>query len=384
MTENNIFNLYQHLYKLPKIERAEEVDLNFFQYYKDIKNFVVIVIYNNKKEFLLIRNFAKNIGWELVGGRFLNSQESIIGAVNRICKQETGLDVNEVTPIALVSNLFRYKNSTIRHDGLAFIAEARGQINLPLGYEGFFTHRAPLLMPFVDSLVLRLAIKKIKTKTISPIEEIEYSKKYQYRKIIHKYFVASVLRKIASTLIKRKIEKYIPCQTSSFLDASCGDDDFIIYLLRKYHFQYCVANDICWENLIFLQKKKKITNSQDILFTNHNIIDLPYIKNFFDVVLCKNTFHHMRNYDEQILLLRSLSRVAKRIILVDIEDPNRSTILAKLFNRYYRYVLGDQGGNFLIYKEFQELIKDFFKNKKIKFDIVNTIKGCYMFAIIDI
>jgi len=384
MTENNNFNLYQHLYKLPKIERAEEVDLNFFQYYKDIKNFVVIVIYNNKKEFLLIRNFAKNIGWELVGGRFLNSQESIIGAVNRICKQETGLDVNEVTPIALVSNLFRYKNSTIRHDGLAFIAEARGQINLPLGYEGFFTHRAPLLMPFVDSLVLRLAIKKIKTKTISPIEEIEYSKKYQYRKIIHKYFVASVLRKIASTLIKRKIEKYIPCQTSSFLDASCGDDDFIIYLLRKYHFQYCVANDICWENLIFLQKKKKITNSQDILFTNHNIIDLPYIKNFFDVVLCKNTFHHMRNYDEQILLLRSLSRVAKRIILVDIEDPNRSTILAKLFNRYYRYVLGDQGGNFLIYKEFQELIKDFFKNKKIKFDIVNTIKGCYMFAIIDI
>jgi SAM-dependent methyltransferase len=236
-------------------------------------------------------------------------------------------------------------------------------------------------MFFANKLILKKAFKIIKNKKIfAPQDEIKNANKHIFLKFFHKYLINQFFKNFSSLKIRSKIIQHIPRGSESFLDASCGDDDFIVKICKKYNFKYLIANDIAFQNIYFLSKRIKECNN--ILFTNHNILDLPYSKKI-DVVLCKNTLHHMHNYKQQILLLKSLKRISRRIILIDIEDPKRSNFLSKLFNKYYNYLLGENQDLFLNYDEFRELIKKVFYDKKIKFEIINTIKGKYMMAVID-
>ncbi len=85
--------------------------------------------------------------------------------------------------------------------------------------------------------------------------------------------------------------------------------------------------------------------------------------------------------EKQKEVLRNLKKIAKQLIIVDIEDPQNSTLKSKLWNDYYVHLLGDQGESFLTFSEFKSLVnseKD--KCDKIKFGIINTIKGKYFYA----
>jgi hypothetical protein len=161
----------------------------------------------------------------------------------------------------------------------------------------------------------------------------------------------------------------------SIIDLSCGDDDFIFELEKKYLPEICLANDISWK-LISLIKKKG--GERNIIFTNHDIADLPFTKKF-DLAVFKNTFHHVP-FGAQADLLKKLSGLSKQFIIIDIEDPARSNLLAKIWNWYYVHFLGDQGESFLTFKKFREIVTNNIKNKKIVFGMVNTIKGRYFYA----
>ena len=74
-----------------------------------------------------------------------------------------------------------------------------------------------------------------------------------------------------------------------------------------------------------------------------------------------------------------LKRIGKRLIVVDIEDPQKR-LHAKVFNWYYTKIHGDQGHNFYSEDQFHRLMKLIYPDAEIAFDRVGTVKGLYMFA----
>ena len=69
-----------------------------------------------------------------------------------------------------------------------------------------------------------------------------------------------------------------------------------------------------------------------------------------------------------------------QFIILEIDNPNESNFLAKLWHWYYVHFLNDQGGNFLTFKKFKEVLDKNIDNKKITTGIINTIKGRYFYA----
>ena len=77
------------------------------------------------------------------------------------------------------------------------------------------------------------------------------------------------------------------------------------------------------------------------------------------------------------------SKIAKQLIVVDVDDPQNSTLRSKLWNDYYVYLLGDQGDSFLTFDQFKKML--YFDNagNEPKIGIINTIKGRYFYASIN-
>lgn len=78
-----------------------------------------------------------------------------------------------------------------------------------------------------------------------------------------------------------------------------------------------------------------------------------------------------------------LQKIAKQLIVVDIDDPQNSTLRSKLWNNYYVYLLGDQGNSFLTLNQFKKMLHSDKTNNKSKVGIINTIKGRYFYATIN-
>jgi ubiquinone/menaquinone biosynthesis C-methylase UbiE len=112
---------------------------------------------------------------------------------------------------------------------------------------------------------------------------------------------------------------------------SCGDDN-IIHQLASNKEAIVVANDISWSQVQLLK-----LHAPNIICTNHNASHLPFKDKAFDVALCKNTLHHMPHRKHLLSMLQSMKRIAKKIIIVEIENPNQTGGFAKfLHNNRYR------------------------------------------------
>ncbi len=129
MNKDNIVDIYKNIYNLPELTYKEKVNFDFFRLCKENYNFVVISIYNEKHELLLTRDLNKNIGWELVGG-YIENNENIGDAVNRVVLKETGLIIDELQPIAVINNNFGFNSKIINHRGIAFIALSRERVKI--------------------------------------------------------------------------------------------------------------------------------------------------------------------------------------------------------------------------------------------------------------
>jgi len=64
---------------------------------------------------------------------------------------------------------------------------------------------------------------------------------------------------------------------------------------------------------------------------------------------------------------------------MDIENPALSR-KARLWNAYYVFMLKDQGGFFISYDQFADMLACVFGGLTIKTKKINTIKGDYMLA----
>jgi len=167
---------------------------------------------------------------------------------------------------------------------------------------------------------------------------------------------------------------------TSIIDVSCGDDKYVFDLAREQSINLVVGNDISWSQIDLLNKKY-----QEVIFTNHNAASLPFINKVFDVAYCSNTLHHMPNKKILINLLNSMDKIAKKIIIVEIENPDITGGFSKILNKYwYMKYLKDVGGTYLSEQQFKLIINNtFLKNHNIKFQTFDNIMGRYMIATVE-
>lgn len=375
MSNQNIILTYKNIYNLPELVYDELVDESSFSLYLKRYDFVLVTPYNLKGEFFMVRDMGKHIGWELPGGH-IKEDESIEDAVNRVILSESGLEIDELEPVAIVKNNFICGNKTVSHVGLAFMALSRSQIKIPpANIQVMLTKTIPKKVAFQNDKILDLVQARLCDKEYGlPVEEIESvkEKKVSLCYAVHKFLIKP-LGALSSKKIKRKILDLVGNKPVTILDASCGDSDLIDCLYKNFSPNIAIGNDISWKTISFMKDK-----DSHLIFTNHNVLDLPYqIK--FDLIVFKNTLHHIAK-EHQISLIKKLKSISKQLIIVDIDDPRNSSFLSRMWNNYYVYILDDKGDSFVRSKEFEDIVKSEFVDKECRLGTISTIKGRYFFG----
>jgi len=315
--------------------------------------------------------------WRQLLGGFIKDGETIENTCDRIVKTQTGLGIDEIEPLAVVTNKFTCQSRTLLHHGLAFIAHTRGTLTLPPDHLGAYIAQPAEQLAYSNREIAIAAKDKVDRKrTFVPEDEIEVSQRYAVNYWIHKSIINRPFELLSSRLLRDKIKQFCD-KAETIIDIACGDDGLILELAKTAKF--CVANDISWETLKRLRRRNHRSN---IIFTNHDATDLPFRKEF-DVAICKNVLHHAHNLTELLGLLQNLTKVGDRLILIDIENPFKSTLRAKLWHSYYVRFLGDRGRYFLTKNEFEKVVSLVFQGAGITYDRVQTFKGNYMFAVIE-
>ena len=227
-------------------------------------------------------------------------------------------------------------------------------------------------------------IKIIKNKADYYSEEYDdesvlikkYHGRYKiYNKYIKKVFLTEKKRrkKEFQSLISRLCGEY-----KSIIDVSCGDNLDIYRISNRENIIVC--NDISLYQLRCCESK-----SNNILYTNDNILDLSFKNNIFDVSYCKNTLHHMNNDDEIIALLNNMYNISNKLVIVEIEDPKKVGGISKILNKYlYVDYLKDAGKYFLSFCKFKRIIDNNFKDKcNISYLSFRNVLGNYMIAVVE-
>lgn len=384
-----LIKTYGSLYSLPSLSREWPVDPLVFVHATKTVNFVIIALYDTARQFLIVHSTTELgpeglVGWRLLGGPIYDHRlESIEEAANRIVKHEVGVDIAELEPIAIVRNKFAFDGKTIEHIGLAFIARAAGEMERPNYTQYKFTLDPPDQMVFLNREVFLLAAGKLGQKYFEPpFEEVISASRPWPVRAFHRVVFKPLTYFLASKPLKKKIRSFI-LEPKSVLDAAAGDDEFILEIAKELGPDISVANDISWRQMAPLRKNAK-ARALNIIFTNHNAAELPFVIQF-DIVLFKNTLHHARNKDELLAILARLRSISKRLIIVDIENPKLAYV-SRLFNLYYSHVYGDgdEYHHFFTGHQFRKLVRLAFPAPyRTTFAKIHTIKGTYMIAVVD-
>ncbi len=145
-----------------------------------------------------------------------------------------------------------------------------------------------------------------------------------------------------------------PGKSYKIIDVSCGYDNLLIEIAKRFKKSMVFGNDICDKQLLAFPRKKKLSN---LTLTSQNILSPEFCqKENYDLIICKNTLHHIpRNC--QLYLLKKLVRAGKRIIIIEIENPLKYSFGSFIWNFYYRKVLKDDGVDFIDDDDFHNLLK---------------------------
>lgn len=383
-----LFERYKTIYELQPVEKTYNVDRAFFDYCRKRNLFTIIALYSLRDGVFLIRTVGgEDFGWELPGSSIRPADETVHDAVFRIIEKEIPrVKISELEPVAIVKNKFECEGEQVEHIGIAFSARSRNVDNKILEDRPevaglFVANPAERIFRFANREVYNLVMGRLQTQRHKPPdEEIDSSARCVGRYQVHKKTLGSWLKPFSTNLVEKKIfDMCGEISGKTFLDVSCGDSE-LLFAFARNGASICVGNDISWiqvRSLLEIVKKKRVEN---VLFTNHNITALPF-QRAFDYVLCKNTLHHMQTIREFEALLENLAKVCReKLIVIEIEDPMRDGISAKLLHKYYEWFLCDVGKSFFTKDQFQAVLSDYFGNR-VHFDQLDTVKGRYLFAI---
>jgi ubiquinone/menaquinone biosynthesis C-methylase UbiE len=329
--------------------------------------------------------------------KLFSRREGILEAVRRIVSQQFSeigkIHIGEITPVVCLQNHFFQGPYYHAHDGMGFMCRVkRSLLQNVTTREAERLHIVDADIGSVDKhlivggdrQVFEHAKEKIRHRKIDEFdEEISASRSVTIRMRLHNMVVKPAFslfgRGAAKNVLKREIKEVAdplnaPCK---FLDISCGEDKFLFQVRRLLPpGSVVVGNDVAWGALNVLIAHKVRNKAANVYFTNHPAAEAPYQSDFFDIGICKNSLHHMRDYREAIRTIENLIRVTKRkVVVVDFEDPRKTGWLPWTFNTYYRYVLKDQGRNFLTDEEFHRLFEHELKDTLDKKGFVATINS---------
>ena len=397
---NNIYNknsekempfldIYKKIYNLPIV--YSNVTKTVFEDNLRDNFFVLLLIYDDNGRILVNKNSEDNL-YELPNGSMKNaiSINVTINDILQLVSKE--MIIGDVEPVIWIENKFIYNKQEHTRLGLGFIARVRNKEDID---------SKKLFGEFVDINdidekdfrdINRLASKKLaelflKRYTLIKAmndnnfqdEEIIINKKNAKRYNNHNRF----MKKFVLTEKRKKHREFkqkiinIVGHSNSIIDISCGEDKFIFNLARELGIKTVVGNDINWNQTEHLSEEYK-----DMIFTNHTAISLPFTKSFFDVAFCSNTLHHMKNEKVLINMLNSIFEIAKKIVIVEIENPKEIGGFPYWLNeKWYKGYLKDVGTTYMVERQFKDLLLKTFQNRaEIKFDNLTNIMGKYMIA----
>ena len=398
-----LFKTYRDIYQLPEfIHEDSEVVPEAFEYAKKRLYFVILVLYTKQGYVCFQRSFDHgHLSLNLPGASIhLGKEDTIITAIKRIAdKSFKDAKVADIAPIISLTNKFHCQNGEIfEHYGLGVRALLLNDIqdiknvSREVLYKGKFSKDFHFEnIPHAPARETYKVFKDwfAKKQYVTYTNEIEAQDKYFWRYTFHQRFVNPILKVFSCWFGKHSIKEIKDNMLDKVgsadksIDIACGDDKGIFSYLSNVNL--FVANDISSDQIISMKKKydslhSKLPKSSSLMFTNHDCLDLPFGDNVFDVAICRNLLHHMITSADLLRLFTNISRVAKRIIICEIEDPNNEGIYGRIRHSYYMEFLKDEGKHFYTQDDFEKVIGDHFNGSKIEFEYLSTIRGRYMFA----
>lgn len=400
------FAIYKDIYGLEDfLHIDEDVSPEAFDYARKRSYFIILAMITQSGKIYLQRSFdTGHLSMLLPGGSIqMEKEEGILNAINRIARKT--LDkarLADIAPVALLKNRFVCQDGRIvEHKGLGIKALLLNDDNKLAKYMNDHAIKGTFVKHFDEEEIPQppskhtysMVSKWLENKDYTTyINEIEGQQRVINRYIFHQHFVNPLFKALSYFIGKysiRDVKTYVTKSlqgANSFLDITCGDDKSIFEALEKV--PLVVANDISVEQLKnmedhYMRGKKNLPKSNAILFTNHDCLDLPFRKNAFDAVICRNTLHHMQSAGDLRTLLSNVRKVAKKIIVVEIQDPAKEGLWGRLRHSYYMKFLKDEGECFYNRTDFETVIEEHFSSDTIKYDYLETIRGVYMAAIIE-
>lgn len=316
--------------------------------------------------------------------------------MNQWIRSKFGFPIDSVYPMLIIEYQASYGSEVVKQ--LCLLFGARIRYRKPVKFftksdrqdsilYGWIPHEQFLNALFPEDLIIHI-INRIEQAPPMPVFEIDSHTETGIRYQLHRNTVAKLLYPLCSAKIRQKIVQIIrtrfdPSQKIRILDAACGDDTLLLELKKYFTNGEFICNDI---SHVDIMKLAALGPAKNVVFTNHDLRDLPFSSEnngpIFDVVILKNTLHHLK-HKECTRVLEQLQRIGKLIIIVEIEDPVHSTLIARIWNFYYVHFLKDVGRTFVGGYQFKLIVKkSLLHGNTANFDKLHTIKGRYLFGII--
>ncbi len=370
-------HLYGDLYDLPAISFDFTTENRaYFDYTTTISSFVVLLLYTStKKVFLRTSADASSEEYYLLATHVL-PESSVEDTVYSLAQSALpDVRIAGVEPVAILEHTFHFSHgeASEKHSmpGIAYIARVLDAVEFQSKHvipDGSFfpvsearNFLAQKKVPkYSNHDVLEAALNRLDTffdlRIRPPDREISHNQQAASRYKFHEIFIKpmfSILKR--SRTFDNALFNAIG-KPERFLDVSCGDSDLVLRV-SEGGASLCVGNDVSWSQIALLLDRFKAKNRSHILFTNHNLVFLPYRERFFDVALCKNTLHHLGSPSEFRLAVETLVRVAKKVVIVEVENPE-SEMFPRIVHNYYSGFLLDAGEYFFTERQFQESLKE--------------------------
>lgn len=380
---------YEKLYNLPRLQYIQHTCAQTISYTQKKNWFIILVLYTSEGK--IYATYDGTTRWLPWGS--IRRDENIQDSIARISKHtHNWIEIRDVQPMSFIDNTFIHKDTAHTLHGIVFTARVQNSILLedtqhwglfPLSpdfIEGVQKYGNKDILTYFQANILPRVIQSSSQDTQD--KEIDTNAKMQYRYKFHRDRWKPILRLLWINNNKNIKKRIIgECKNAkTILDVSCGDDN-IIHLLWRDKEKLVVANDISRSQVQLLN-----TSSSNIICTNHNASHLPFKDKVFDVVLCKNTLHHMPHRTHLLSMLYSMKRIAKKIILVEIENPDNTWWIAKLLHKHrYRGFLNDVWGAYFNNSQFLNLIDYiFWKTHTINHWVFTTWQWRYFWATIEV
>lgn len=154
---------------------------------------------------------------------------------------------------------------------------------------------------------------------------------------------------------KKIIEKY---PHDSILEIGCGPGKLTTYINCKKYLGIDMNNK-------YIEHAKKHYETKSVKFLTLNAMNIPKIKDSFDLIIAMNIVHHLTDSEIEHILKNLISNVSFKRLLIFDGRPDIGP-----FGKILEYL--DQGSNFRDTEEIAKLVK-----KYLKVEVEQTVRKSY-------